>query len=262
MAITVTCSKCAAQDHVNENTADTTVACKQCAAPILVPGRNGATATASEAAKPSSQAPPRRKRDWGDEEEVRRQAGKTKDGEGIGSTLAAVAGVVALSCLVCGGGGSIGWFFMARAVRIEAVAEERAAMEADRRAQVMVADKAVKAGPIAAVPPGVGKIIFEQQGQLLPNDPIRDGKPHKAFTIELEQGQTYVIDMVSTETDAWLNLYDAAGVLVAKDDDGGGNQNARIRYTAAETGDHVIAATVFRDVPPGGARFTLTVREE
>jgi hypothetical protein len=259
MPIPVTCSKCAAQDHVHEDTAGTTVACKQCAAPIAVPSLGGATATAIEASKPSPQAPPRRKRDWGDEEEERPRVGTTKQGEGIGTALLMVAGLVALGCLVCGGGGTVSWIFMRNAQR-EAVAVERAAMDAER-AQVMV-DQAVKDGPVGAVPPGVGKIIFEQQARLMPNDPNRDGKPHKASTIKLEQGRTYVIDMVSTEMDAYLHLYDAAGVLVAKDDDGGGNQNARIRYTAAETGDHVIAATVFRTVPPGGAQFKLTVREE
>jgi hypothetical protein len=260
MAIPVTCSKCAVQDHVHENTAGTTVACNQCAAPIVVPALGGATATAIEAPKQSPQAPPRRKRDWGDEEEQRRQVGKTKQGEGVGTTLLTVAGVAALGCLICGGGGSVGWLFMVRSARMDAIAAERAA--ADRRAQVMGADEAVKVGPVAAVPPGVGKIIFKQQDRLMPNDPIRDGKPHKAFTIELEQGRTYVIDMVSMETDAYLRVYNPAGVLVAEDDDGGGNQNARIRYTADATGDHVIAATVFAAVPPGGARFTLTVREE
>jgi hypothetical protein len=260
MAITVTCCKCAARDHVNEDTAGTTVACKQCAAPIVVPGLGGATAAAIEAPKPSPHAPPRRKRDWGDEEEGRRQVGKTEQGEGIGTTLLTVVGLGALGCLVCGGGGAVGWLFMVRSTRMEAAAEQ-AAVQA-KHAQVMVADQAAKGGPVAAVAPGVGKIIFEPQDRLLPTDPIRDGKPHKAFTIQLEQGRTYVIDMVSMEMDAYLRLYDPAGVVVAQDDDGGGNQNARIRYTADETGDHVIAATVFAAVPPGGARFTLTVREE
>jgi hypothetical protein len=259
MAILVTCSKCAAQDNVPEDAAGTTVACKQCAAPIAVPSRNAATPTAIEASRPSPQAAPRRKRDWGDEEEERPHLGKRRDAAGIGTTLLTVAGVGALCCLVCGGVGSVGWLLTFRAARMEAVQAERAAMDA--RAQVMVGE-AVKDGPAGPVAPGVGKIIFERQGQLMPNDPIRDGKPHKAFTIELEEGRTYVIDMVSTETDAYLNLYDPAGVLVAKDDDGGGNQNARIRYRAAETGEHVIAATVFNAVPPGGARFKLTVREE
>src|SRR6516164_7546713 len=103
MAIPVTCSKCAAHDHVNEDAAGTTVVCKKCAAPIVVPGGNGAAATGIEAPRTSPQASPRRKRDWGDEEEVRRQVAKTEQGEGIGTTLMTIAGVVALSCLVCGG---------------------------------------------------------------------------------------------------------------------------------------------------------------
>src|SRR3979409_2316908 len=100
MAIPVTCSKCAVLDHVNENTAGTTVACKQCAAPIFVPALGGATATAIEAPKQWPQTPPRRKRDWGDEEEQRRQVGKTKQGGGVGAALLTIAGVAALSCLV------------------------------------------------------------------------------------------------------------------------------------------------------------------
>jgi hypothetical protein len=77
--------------------------------------------------------------------------------------------------------------------------------------------------------------------------------------MHFEQGKTYVIDLRSVEMDSYLWLDDPNGIQVALDDDSGGNQNARIRYTATQTGDYVIAATVFSNLRPEGAAFTLTV---
>ena len=94
-------------------------------------------------------------------------------------------------------------------------------------------------------------------------DPIKDGMNHKSFTIHLEKGKTYVIDLESDEMDSFLRLYDPRGVIVANNDDGGGFLNARIRYQADETGNHEISASALDGPPPrGGAAFVLTVREE
>jgi hypothetical protein len=120
-------------------------------------------------------------------------------------------------------------------------------------------------GAFGEVPPGKGPVILSQQGRLLPTDPQRDGKPHKSFGLRMVQNKTYVIDMVATAEDRFdpfLRLYDPLGKMVAWDDDGGGYPNARIRYTAGQTGNYEIAATCFGFPRQGGGAFMLTVREE
>jgi hypothetical protein len=281
MAIPVTCAICGAKDRVGDEAAGTTVTCKACAGPIDVPGIGKVGATAIEEAVPKPTA--QRKRDWGDEEQERRSIAKSKPSGGAGPMLI-VAAVLAVSCLVCSGVVVVSGL-AARQVTMR-VAEREAAMQAEQNARIM--EQAAKAKvlkdagkgmmppkdmveggkgvlppkDLGGNPPGTGKVVFNQQGRLMPNDAIRDGKPHKPFQIRFQQGRTYVIDLQSGEMDSYLRLYDPNGQQVAFDDDSGGFPNARIRYTAAQGGDYVIGATVFGGVPPGGAAFTLTVREE
>jgi len=89
------------------------------------------------------------------------------------------------------------------------------------------------------------------------NDP-KLNHPSKKFTVKLVKDKTYVIDMISEDFDAYLRLLDKGGAQLAEDDDSGGNQDARIFYTAKETGDHQIVATTFDG---GLGKFTLKVAE-
>jgi hypothetical protein len=98
----------------------------------------------------------------------------------------------------------------------------------------------------------------------MPNDPIRENRPHKPFTVQLVKGKTYVIDLQSNEMDSYLFLYDPNGIRVAEDDDSGGGftgLDSRIHYTPNQTGNFVVSASVLGGVNGGGANFTLTVRE-
>ena len=63
-------------------------------------------------------------------------------------------------------------------------------------------------------------------GTITMNDPVYKSKKHKLFTVQLEEGKTYQIDMKSTEFDSYLFLESPDGVLLAQDDDGGGFPNA------------------------------------
>lgn len=94
----------------------------------------------------------------------------------------------------------------------------------------------------------------------MPNDPVKDSKRHRPFQVQLKQGKTYVIELRSTEMDSYLCLYDAKGLKVAED--GGGFPDASIRYRAPRDGLYVIAVTCVGNVRLGGARFTVTVREQ
>lgn len=98
------------------------------------------------------------------------------------------------------------------------------------------------------------------QGSLAASDPrdrVRQNSPHKVHTLALTARETFTIDLVSTEFDAFLRLEDAGAKELASDDDGG-FPNARIVFRAPETGDYRIIATSF-DGKAG--KYTLSIRE-
>ena len=161
----------------------------------------------------------------------------------VGMILLIVFGSLAVvGCLICGGIGVVAYIGYVKAK--DAVEQFQAG-----------------AFP-ALLPEGQGRVLLNQQGRLMPNDPPKEMGPHKQFQVQLEQGKTYVIDMVSTEMDSYLRLYNPAGVKIAEDDDGGGFPNARIRIMATQAGSYQIDATVFGGVGVNGASYVLTVREE
>ena len=82
----------------------------------------------------------------------------------------------------------------------------------------------------------------------------------KTFKYKMVKGRTYQIDMKSKDVDSYLRLEDPNGKEVAKDDDGGGFPDAKIVYTADETGEFKIIATTFGGNSTG--KFTLTARDK
>jgi len=102
------------------------------------------------------------------------------------------------------------------------------------------------------------------KGQLSGKDPIypRRGGPHKIHRVKLEAGKTDQIDLSSLTFDPYLFLEDAAGKLLAQDDDSGGNLNARMIFRPEKTAVYSIVATTF---DPGVGRdpgpYGLTVME-
>ena len=78
-----------------------------------------------------------------------------------------------------------------------------------------------------------------------PNDRVRMN-PCNTYTVELSGGKTYQIDMFRKDDkdfDPYLRLEDQAGKELAKDDDSGGNLNARIIFTAPKDGKYTVIAT-------------------
>ena len=116
----------------------------------------------------------------------------------------------------------------------------------------------------------------EVQATLRPNGPLnaRFGggqKPTHEYSVTLEKGKKYVIDMKAVRganngfDDPFLRLFDPAGKKVAENDDALIPPNlldAQIRYQAAQTGVHTIHATHFLNVPPDGMVYRLKVSEE
>jgi hypothetical protein len=252
MSILVTCVQCAAKDRVADDYAGKAILCKACHAPMVVPS----TGPAGEAGiKTLANGETRRRRNWGDEEEKKASLAKPK---ARSRTVVIAAVLVALSCVLCTGvGGIAAWWAMSD--------EHLQARPGKNLNKVEFKEGPVKGvveGNNGLIPPGVGPIVLERQGRLMLTDAKRAGKPHQTFAMNFEQGKTYVIDLRSVEMDSYLWLDDPNGMQVALDDDSGGNQNARIRHTATQTGDYVIAATVFSNLRQEGAAFTLTVRAE
>ena len=86
-----------------------------------------------------------------------------------------------------------------------------------------------------------------------------DEDDHYLLSTHLAADQTYVIDLISKEFDAYLVLQDANALTLAQDDDGGGNLNSRIRYQPKTDGRFRLVATTFNGQL--GA-FTLRVTEQ
>lgn len=78
--------------------------------------------------------------------------------------------------------------------------------------------------------------------------------------VRLTAGQTYRFALNAAEGenplgDPLLRLYDSAGTELAADDDGGGNLNSLLEFTAPTTGNYFIEAAAFADYSTGA--YTL-----
>jgi hypothetical protein len=115
--------------------------------------------------------------------------------------------------------------------------------------------------PAVPLPAGKHNVVFKKDDQLTaadPRDKVLNESHRKVYDVMLKAGRTYVIDMVSSEFDAYLRLEDPDGKQLAQDDDGGGQLNARIVFTAPRDGTyHIIATSLEEDV----GRYTVTVQE-
>jgi predicted Zn finger-like uncharacterized protein len=109
------------------------------------------------------------------------------------------------------------------------------------------------------------KTVLDRKDRLAASDPFDPSlsqpkkKAHmKDYTVNMEAGKTYVIDLKSNAFDAFLRLGAPTGAFVAFDDNSGGGTNARITYRASATGMYrVFAISHNGKVGP----FQLTVTE-
>jgi hypothetical protein len=89
-----------------------------------------------------------------------------------------------------------------------------------------------------------------------PMHPSRPGHHFKQFDLQMAGGVLYLIDLKSSEFDAFLRVEDADGKVLAEDDDSGGSQNARLLFRAPASGTYRIVATSFE--PDQTGKFTLS----
>jgi predicted Zn finger-like uncharacterized protein len=176
---------------------------------------------------------PRRSRradpdDEDDDDRPRRRRKKSRSSSGDSSMLYIVLGIGALLFFVCAGGGGL----------------------------IYVISNRNQGGdtPIVLAADGT----FRTTSTLRVWDPMKDGKHFRTFTVPMEAGRTYEIDMVSPNLDAYLVLTEDNGRVVAEDDDGGGALNARLIFTPQRNGNFRIEASTFDDFETGN--FTLAVR--
>ncbi|HZZ81232.1 MAG TPA: zinc-ribbon domain-containing protein [Gemmataceae bacterium] len=105
--------------------------------------------------------------------------------------------------------------------------------------------------------------LYRAMGLLTKMDPLsKFGNRHKLYLVEFQAGKTYQIDLVNHDKalrlDPYLYLVDNANTVLAQDDDGGGNLNARITFRAPRTESLRIIVTHFGPIDVGA--YTLTVR--
>lgn len=111
------------------------------------------------------------------------------------------------------------------------------------------------------LPQAQGREILRQDVALTDQDmkdPAR-GSPAKVFTVNLQAGRTYQIDMVSKAFDCHLRVENAAGEEVARNDDGpNGNVDSQIVSNCTAGGQYRIYAG---RLVLGEGPFTLRVVE-
>jgi len=133
--------------------------------------------------------------------------------------------------------------------------------EIDRRVSPAVA-MVIKAQPMATVKELAlkdGALTEESQlDNTDPRDPVRRQSFAKFYSVKLEAGKRYQIDMMSDDLDSYLRLGDATGKQLAQDDDSGDGRNARIVFHCPADGTYNISATTFGG---GTGSFVLKVAE-
>jgi hypothetical protein len=112
-----------------------------------------------------------------------------------------------------------------------------------------------KAGP-------PGNVTSGQLTNNDPFDPVRNGCRHKVHVVAMKAGQTYIIDLKSTDFDAYLRLEGPDGAKLAEDDDSGGDLNARLTFTAPKDGMYRVIATTFQQGQTGDYSLIVGTKVE
>jgi WD40 repeat protein len=103
--------------------------------------------------------------------------------------------------------------------------------------------------------------VFGRLTKEDPKDSTRPSNPCKVYTVQMQQGRVYQIDLHSKKFDAYLRLETEDRKELQHDDDGGGGgggTNARIVFRCSESATYRIIATNSRASQVGD--FTLTVQ--
>lgn len=120
------------------------------------------------------------------------------------------------------------------------------------------------AAPLQAQPDATFPILAVGQrasGQLSTADPVLyERGPFKVYRFQAQGGRRYVATLQSADFDAYLTVARTVGGItdhMLMDDDGAGETNARVRFTAPETGTYLLIAQSL--LPGGTGAFTVGV---
>jgi hypothetical protein len=91
-------------------------------------------------------------------------------------------------------------------------------------------------------------------------DPVQPQSFAKIFSVKLERGKRYQIDMTSRELDSFLRLEDANRKRLVEDDGRAGSHDSRIHFDCPSDGTYKIVATTFSGGRTGP--FVLKVATE
>lgn len=123
---------------------------------------------------------------------------------------------------------------------------------------------ALAATPLQAQPTAAFPVLAVGQrasGQLSAGDPaLYERGPFKVYRFQAQAGRRYVATLQSADFDAYLTVARTVGGItdhMLMDDDGAGETNARVRFTAPETGTYLLIAQSL--LPEGTGAFTVGI---
>jgi predicted Zn finger-like uncharacterized protein len=298
MLIATACPNCKALFRLPENMAGQKVKCQKCQHIFVVPkAEDNAVAPAASVAKPPIDmeldpkpapepipapvatavvAPPPALPDEETDDEPARPSkpppiGKRRDDDRpttrrerpAPAASGSSAGMIVLILLLLGGAlfgcvgcvGGLGWWAYA--------VNDKPLAKGDKKDKGKIDDKGPGKEIKVDEDPPVKKpltttVVLGANGTFRSDGFMNGFDPKKVYTMQMKAGEWYQFDMMSRELDSYLIIYNDLNQEVARDDDSGGNLNARIMYRADRTGLHRIHATQW-----GGGRdgnYTLFVR--
>jgi plastocyanin len=117
---------------------------------------------------------------------------------------------------------------------------------------------------VIITPPRMVSMGESMTGDLAETDPTVDdkGSYFDLYRISARKGQRLVIEMKATEFDSYVGIGRMIGDslnIEETDDDGGGEKNARLRFTVKEDGDYIIRAQALE--ANGTGSYTIKVTE-
>ena len=205
--------------------------------------------------------------------EPRRRDEPAKSNSGSTAIILTLVGLSVLLCVVCGGAGAGFYALMPKPAKRPIAKKDKAVRDDVAKVDGMPFDgpkdmvkfdgikdgfaPPLAAGPVIPVVFGADG-LFNSDNVLNPLDPTRDQRHYKLYSIRMEAGKHYEIDMVSRQLDSYLYIFDDKNAVVSQDDDSGGDLNSRIFFTPLRTGNFRIMATSFGPGETGA--FNLTVR--
>lgn len=113
--------------------------------------------------------------------------------------------------------------------------------------------------PLGAQSPRAVTVGRPVTDSLTAQDPVRRSvhAPYHVWHLEGRRGQRLLLDLVSSDFDAYLVVRDPDGYTLGSDDDSGDELNARLRVILARDGAYRVITTAVGDSARG--RYTLTV---